>query len=72
VLEKSLVASDCESALTLLLNVVHEYHPQGSIEDLTWKEKRRRKDQDHVVSLKDFRDKHKNEIPDSANLKKPS
>jgi phosphodiesterase/alkaline phosphatase D-like protein len=51
---------------------VHEYHPQGSIEDLTWKEKRRRKDQDHVVSLKDFRDKHKNEIPDSANLKKPS
>jgi FlaA1/EpsC-like NDP-sugar epimerase len=71
-LEKSLSTSDCESALTLLLNVVSEYHPQGSIEDLTWKEKRRRKDLDHVVSLKDFRDKHKNEDSDLSNLKSPS
>ncbi len=71
-LKKGLDTSDCESALTLLLNVVSEYNPQGSIEDLTWKEKRRRKDMDHVVQLKDFRNKLVKEDDESANIKKPS
>ena len=71
-LKKDLEASDCESALTLLLNVVSEFNPQGSIEDLTWREKRRRKDMDHVVQLKDFRNKFVKEDIEAVNLKKPS
>ena len=57
-MQKGLNQSDCETVLTLLLNVISDYNPQGSIEDLVWKEKRYRKDQNHVVSLKDFRDSH--------------
>jgi len=72
ILKKELGASDCESALTLLLNVVSEYNPQGSIEDLTWKEKRRRNDMDHVVQLKDFRNKFAKEDVEATSIKKPS
>ena len=71
-LEKALSSSDCESALTLLLNVVSEYNPQGSIEDLTWKEKCRHQDMDHVVQLKDFRDKFAKAEIDATISKKPS
>lgn len=71
-LEKGLNTADCESALTLLLNVVSEYNPQGSIEDLMWREKRRRKDMDHVVQLKDFRNRVVTENTEAANIKKPS
>jgi len=71
-LEKGLNTADCESALTLLLNVVSEYNPLGSIEDLTWKEKRRRKDMDHVVQLKDFRNKLATENTEASNIQKPS
>ncbi len=57
-LNKSIDAADCEAVLTLLLNVISDYNPTGTIEDFIWKEKRLRKDMDHVVSLKDFRDSH--------------
>ena len=70
VLIKALNASDCESALTLLLKVISDYNPQGSIEDLTWKEKRRRKDLTHVVQLKDFR--NTSTMEQNPNFKKPS
>ncbi len=57
-LNKSIAGADCEAVLTLLLNVISDYNPTGTIEDFIWKEKRLRKDMDHVVSLKDFRDSH--------------
>jgi len=55
-MDRGICESDCESVLTLLLNVISDYNPQGTIEDFVWKEKRLRKDMDHVVILKDFRD----------------
>ena len=54
-LDQGLSAGDVEMVLTLLLNVVVDYHPQGTIEDAVWKEKRKGKDINTVVQLKDFR-----------------
>ena len=65
-LEKGLQAGDVEMVLTLLLNVVADYHPQGTIEDSLWKEKRRRKDINTVVQLKDFRSPHTDDEPDAS------
>jgi len=65
-LEKGLDAGDVETVLTLLLNVVTDYHPQGTIEDSVWKEKRRRKDINTVVQLKDFRSRHSGNEPDAS------
>jgi len=63
-LSKSIDVADCEAVLTLLLNVVSDYNPTGTIEDFLWKEKRVKKNMDHVVSLKDFRDTH---LPPTSN-----
>lgn len=54
-LEKALERANVESALTLLLNVVRDYHPQGSIEDSVWKAHRQISGTDSVVELKNFR-----------------
>lgn len=54
-LDKGLEVGDVEMVLTLLLNVVVDYHPQGTIEDSVWKEKRKGKGNNTVVQLKDFR-----------------
>jgi FlaA1/EpsC-like NDP-sugar epimerase len=67
VLEKGLDAGDVEMVLTLLLNVVADYHPQGTIEDSVWKEKRKGKDNNTVVQLKDFRSPQKPEPDASSN-----
>ena len=65
-LDKGLEAGDVEMVLTLLLNVVADYHPQGTIEDAVWKEKRKRKDINTVVQLKDFRSPHTGNEPDAS------
>jgi hypothetical protein len=52
--------------LTLLLNVVTDFHPTGTIEDILWKEKRKRKDIDTVVQMKDFRTRQQNTEPDTG------
>jgi FlaA1/EpsC-like NDP-sugar epimerase len=65
-LEKGLQAGDVELVLTVLLNAVTDYHPQGTIEDAVWKEKRRRKDINTVVQLKDFRSPHTGDEPDAS------
>lgn len=65
-LDKGLEAGDVEMILTLLLNVVSDYHPQGTIEDAVWKEKRKRKDINTVVQLKDFRSPHTGNEPDAS------
>ena len=65
-LDKGLEAGDVEMVLTLLLNVVADYHPQGTIEDSVWKEKRKRKDINTVVQLKDFRSPHTGNEPDAS------
>lgn len=56
-LQNGLEQGDVESVLTLLLQVVKDYQPQGNIEDLVWKESRKGSGKDTVVQLKDFRDK---------------
>jgi len=65
-LEKGLEAGDVEMVLTLLLNVVVDYHPQGTIEDSVWKEKRKTKDIHSVIQLKDFRSPHAGDKPDTS------
>ena len=65
-LDKGLEVGDVEMVLTLLLNVVSDYHPQGTIEDAVWKEKRKRKDINTVVQLKDFRSPHTGNEPDAS------
>ena len=65
-LEKGLETGDVELVLTLLLNVVTDYHPQGTIEDSVWNERRRRKDINTVVQLKDFRSQQTGEEPDAS------
>ncbi|MBI1425258.1 MAG: hypothetical protein GC149_17565 [Gammaproteobacteria bacterium] len=64
-LEKGLDAGDVELVLTLLLDVVVDFHPQGTIEDAVWKEKRKGKDINTVVQLKDFRSPQESE-PDAS------
>lgn len=54
-LDKALEISDVVNVLTILLDVVADYHPQGTIEDALWQEKRSRRDSEIVVQLKDFR-----------------
>ncbi|MEJ2452264.1 MAG: nucleoside-diphosphate sugar epimerase/dehydratase, partial [Gammaproteobacteria bacterium] len=66
-LDKGLEVGDVEMVLTLLLNVVVDYHPQGTIEDAVWKEKRKGKDNNRVVQLKDFRSQHKPESDATSN-----
>lgn len=63
-LDKSLENGDVEIVLTLLLNVVADYQPYGTIEDSIWKEKRRCKDMQTVVQLKDFRTQRDNSESD--------
>jgi FlaA1/EpsC-like NDP-sugar epimerase len=65
-LDKGLEVGDVEMVLTLLLNVVTDYHPQGTIEDSVWKERRKRKDINTVVHLKDFRSPHTGDEPDAS------
>lgn len=64
-LDKGLESGDVEMVLTLLLNVVVDYHPQGTIEDSVWKEKNKSNDNNTVIQLKDFRSQQKSE-PDAT------
>lgn len=66
-LDKALEAGDVEEALTLLLNVVTDFHPQGTIEDVLWQEKRSRRDSETVVRLKDFRSASASSDTDASN-----
>lgn len=54
-LEFALELADVEQVLTILLNVVVDYHPQGTIEDPVWKEIRKGMADGTVIQLKDFR-----------------
>ena len=66
VLNRGLEAGDVEMVLTLLLNVIVDYHPNGSIEDSIWKERRKHKDIDTVIQLKDFRSDKSSSEPDTG------
>lgn len=65
-LEQGLKSTDVETVLTLLLNVVVDFHPQGGIEDSVWKEKRKSTNIKGVVQLKDFRSQKKPESDTSS------
>jgi len=65
-LDRSLESADVEMVLTVLLNVVTDFHPQGTIEDVIWKEKHNRKNIDTVVQMKDFRTKQQPDEPDTG------
>ena len=65
-LNRGLEAGDVEMVLTLLLNVIVDYHPNGSIEDSVWKERRKHKDIDTVIQLKDFRSDKSSSEPDTG------
>lgn len=65
-LNEGLEAGDVEMVLTQLLNVVADYHPQGSIEDSIWKEMHRSKDIKTVVQLEDFRSQRAGDAPDAS------
>ena len=71
-LEDGISASNCEVLLTLLLNVVSDYNPQGVLEDFVWKEKRTGNDMDHVVELKNFRKNTPFNDVKAKKIKKPS
>lgn len=68
VLDRGLEAGDVEMVLTLLLNVIVDYHPNGSIEDSIWKERRKHKDIDTVIQLKDFRSGSKGSESDADTI----
>jgi len=65
-LEKGLQAGDVELVLTVLLDAITDYHPQGTIEDAVWKENHRHKDSNTVVQLKEFRSLHKGDESDTS------
>lgn len=58
-LDVELKAANCEYALKVMLNVISDYNPQGTIEDFVWKETQIKNDKNRVILLKDFRDKTK-------------